>query len=400
MRIVVVNNFFPPRVGGSAHMAAALAGEYAEAGHDVLVLTAAYGSAPAVEARDGYRVVRLPAVKMPKLGLSIDFDLSFTAFVPGNRRRIRRLLDDFRPDALHLHGQFFDLSWLAGRYGRRIGVPILLTVHTLLVSENPWYRTIFRVLDGVLVKPVLRRIDPYYILLDKLGADYCARRYGTGPANSVHLPIPIDTEFFDRAEISPQHKENPSIVSLGHVIPLRNRLPLIEALPSILAKHPDTKVTVVGRVYHDEFLRRAEELGVRDAIIVRGAVPRNEVPSYFAAADIVTHDLNGGCGTASLEAMLSGTATIASVAADNYPGVKLRNGENILLVPPDDAAAVAAAVIGLLDDPAWRAELARRQSALVREHFALDVVAKRHLRLLEALCSSTTSAATGCARKS
>jgi glycosyltransferase involved in cell wall biosynthesis len=98
--------------------------------------------------------------------------------------------------------------------------------------------------------------------------------------------------------------------------------------------------------------------------------------------------------------MLSGTATIASVAEDNYPGVDLRNGENILLVPPDDPRAVAEAVIGLLDDPAWRADLAREQSALVRAHFALDVVAKEHLRTLEALCSSTTSAATGCARRS
>jgi glycosyltransferase involved in cell wall biosynthesis len=400
MRIAVVNNFFPPRVGGSAHMAAALAKKYAQAGHDVLVLTAAYGQAPAQEERDGYRIVRLPAVKMPKLGLSIDFDLSFAAPVPGNRRRVHRLLHGFQPDAVHLHGQFFDLSWLAGGYARRHGVPSLLTVHTLLVSENPLYSAIFRMLDAVLVKPVLRRIDPYYILLDKLGADYCARRYGTTTANSVHLPIPVDTEFFDRAEIREIGQGTRSIVSLGHVIPLRNRLPLVEALPSILAKHPDTKVSVVGRVYHDEFLRRAEELGVRDAIVVEGVVPRSAVPSYFAAADIVTHDLNGGCGTASLEAMLSGTATIASAAEDNYPGLELRNGENILLVPPDDPRAVAEAVIGLLDDPAWRADLARAQSALVREHFALDVVAKHHLRLLEALCSSTTSAATGCARRS
>ena len=114
MRIAVVNNFFPPRVGGSAHMAASLAQRYAAAGHDVLVLTAAYQGARVTESRDGYRVVRLPAVTMPKLGLSIDFDLSFPSLVPGTRRRIFRLLHEFQPDVLHLHGQFFDLSWLSG----------------------------------------------------------------------------------------------------------------------------------------------------------------------------------------------------------------------------------------------------------------------------------------------
>ena len=405
MRIVVVNNFFPPRVGGSAHMAASLAQQYARAGHDVLVVTAAYGSAPRIEERDGYRVVRLPAVKMPKLGLSIDFDMSFTGLVPGNRRRLFRLLHEFQPDALHLHGQFFDLSWLAGSYARRHRLPTLLTVHTLLVSKNPLYSTGFRALDAAVVRPILRRINPHYVLLDKLGVDYCERRYGVTAGNSAQLPIPVDTEHFDRARIRDIRVENgigtgPLIVSLGHVIPLRNRLPLVEALPEILAGYPETKVLVAGRVYHDAFLRRAEELGVRHALIVKGAVPQQDVPSYFAAADLVTHDLNGGCGTASLEAMLSGTATIASVREDNYPGIELRNGENILLVPPDDPAAVASTVVGLLGDPVRRAEIARRQSALVRGGFALDVVAKEHLRTLEALCSSTTSAATGCARRS
>ena len=402
MRIAVVNNFFPPRVGGSAHMAASLAQQYARAGHDVLVVTAAYEHAPRTEERDGYRIVRLPAAKMPKIGLSIDFDLSFTALVPGNRRRLFRLLHEFQPDAIHLHGQFFDLSWLAGSYARRHRIPAMLTVHTLLVSENPLYGAVFRLLDAAVVRPILRRINPRYVLLDKLGVDYCARRYGVTARNSEQLPIPVDAEYFDRARIRDVRAENgigagPLIVSLGHVIPLRDRLPLVEALPGILAEYPATKVLVAGRVYHDAFLRRADELGVRHALVVKGAVPREDVPSYFAAADIVTHDLNGGCGTASLEAMLSGTATIASVAEDNYPGIDLRNGENVLLVPPDDPAAVASTVLGLLDDPARRAEIARRQSALVRGGFALDVVAKEHLRILEAQCSSTTSAATGCA---
>jgi 1,2-diacylglycerol 3-alpha-glucosyltransferase len=390
MRIAVVNNFFPPRVGGSAHMSASLAGEFAAAGHEVLAITAAYGDAPADEERDGYRVVRLPAVKMPQLGLSIDFDMSFASLRPGNWRRLFRLLDEFKPDVLHLHGQFFDLSWLAGVYARRRGLPVLLTIHTLLISDNKAYGSVFRALDAMLVKPVLRYIRPRYVILDKLGVDYCVERYGTSDENSEYFPIAVDTGHFAkpvtkdvRAEL--EVGDAPLIVSLGHVIPLRNRLPLIEALPSVVAKHPDVRVVVVGRVYHDAFLKRAEELGVADRLIVTGAVPKEDVPAYFAAADIVTHDLNGGCGTASLEAMLSGTATIASVTEDNYPGIELRNGENILLVRPDDAGAVAETVLGLLDDPAARATIAARESAMVRANFGLDVVAEEHLRVFTKL---------------
>lgn len=388
MRIAVVNNFFPPRVGGSAHMAASLAEQYAARGHEVLAITAAYGGAPADETKDGYRVVRLPAVKMPQLGLSIDFDMSFASLRPGNWWRLRKLLNEFKPDAVHLHGQFFDLSWLAGLYARRRKLPMLLTIHTLLISDNKLYGGIFRFLDTVLVNPILRYLKPRYVILDKLGVDYCVERYGTSDDNSEYFPIAVDTGNFDKPltlDVRAEHGlgDGPVIVSLGHVIPLRNRLPLIEALPSILGKHPGVKVVVVGRVYHDAFLKRAEELGVADAIIVTGAVPKEDVPSYFAAADIVTHDLNGGCGTASLEAMLSGTATIASVAEDNYPGIELRNGENILLVRPDDSEAVANIVLELLDDPEKRALVAQRESAMVRANFGLDVVAEDHLRTLE-----------------
>lgn len=397
MRIVVVNNFFPPRVGGSAHMAASLAAQYVAAGHEVLAITSAYEDAPAKEVRDGYRVVRLPALPMPQLGLSIDFDMTFASPRPGNWRTLFALLDEFRPDAVHLHGQFFDLSWLAGWYARKRGLPALLTIHTLLVSENKLYGAVFRLLDAVLVRPLLRVLRPRYVILDKLGADYCVSRYGTSDANSEYFPIAVDAAHFDRPvtkDIRAEHGlgDAPLIVSMGHVIPLRNRLPLVEAMPAILAKHPDTKVIVAGRVYHDAFLTRAEELGVRDAFIVTGAVPKDDVPAYFAAADIVAHDLNGGCGTASLEAMLSGTATIASARADNYPGVEVRNGENFLLVPPDDAEAVAAAVIGLLDDPGHRAAIAARQSAVVRDNFGLDVVADEHLRTFRKLVDAKARA--------
>lgn len=392
MRIAVVNNFFPPRVGGSAHMAASLAAQFVQAGHEVLAITAAYGEAPAEEERDGYRVVRLPAVKMPQVGLSIDFDMSFASLRPGNWRRLWKLLDEFKPDAIHLHGQFFDLSWLAGIYARRHGVPALLTIHTLLISDNKLYGGVFRLLDAVLVRPILNYLKPRYVILDKLGVDYCVERYGTSDANSEYFPIAVDTGHFAKPvtkDVRAEHGigDGPLIVSLGHVIPLRNRLPLIEALPSILDEHPGVRVVVVGRVYHDAFLKRAAELGVSDALVVTGPVPKEDVPAYFAAADIVTHDLNGGCGTASLEAMLSGTATIASVTEDNYPGIELRNGENVLLVRPDDAEAVARTVIELLDDPEKRALIAQRESEMVRSNFGLDVVTEEHLRTFEKLVS-------------
>ena len=132
---------------------------------------------------------------------------------------------------------------------------------------------------------------------------------------------------------------------------------------------------IIGRVYYDAFAKRAAELGVTDAIITTGAVPSTDVPAYFAAADVVAHDLQGGgFGTASLEAMAAGRATIGTVGETNFPAVQLHNWENFVLARPNDPDDLAAAVIRLLDDPQERAWIAKRQRELVHAHFTLDVV--------------------------
>lgn len=398
MRIAVVNNFFPPRVGGSSHMAEILASQYVAQGHEVLVITAAYQDAPREEVRNGYRVVRLPAMKMPKLGLSIDFDMTFTTMRPGNLRRVFKLLDGFKPDIIHQHGQIFDLSWLTGWYARRRKVPTVLTIHTLLISDKPLYSAIFKFLDAMVVKPILRLYKPRFVILAKFDAQYCLERYGTTEADSDYYPIAVDIAHLVKPtakDVRTEHGvgDGPLIVSLGHIIPLRNRLPLVEAMPAVLEKYPDTKAMVVGRMYYDAFLDRAKELGVDHAFIVTGAVPKADVPAYFAAADIVTHDLNGGCGTASLEAMAMGRATIASVREDHYPGIELRNGDNILLVPPGDSAKLAETLLRLLDDPDERARVAAREMEMVRDNFGLDMVAEEHLRTFDKLVAARTGTA-------
>jgi 1,2-diacylglycerol 3-alpha-glucosyltransferase len=176
----------------------------------------------------------------------------------------------------------------------------------------------------------------------------------------------------------------PLVLSLGHVIPVRDRLGLIEALPTLLEKRPDAVVVVVGHVYDHRFLRRAEELGVRDSIILTGSVQKADVPGYLAAADVEIHDLQGhGLGKASLEALAAGVPVVAVVRPDNFPGVNLRSWENIVLVRPDDPRMLAEAAVRLLDDPELASRVGAGQRRLVRDHFTLDVVTDAHVALYE-----------------
>lgn len=399
MRIGVINNFFPPRVGGSAHLSDSLARGYVEAGHEVLVLTAAYRDAPAEEDRHGYRVVRLPSWTLPKTPLSVNFDIGFT-LRPGLTRRVSRILDEFRPDVLHQHGQFFDLTWASGLYARRRRIPTLLTVHTRLEDPKPLTHGIFRALDATLVAPILRWYKPHFVVTDTLMQEYIDARYRAAVRGATYIPVGVDPSWQlggsgERVRAKHGLGERPIVVSIGHVIAVRDRLRLIRALPHVLEKVPDLALLVVGGVYYDAFRALASELGVDHAVHVVGKVAREEVRDYLAAAACEVHDLNAwGLGTASLESMAAGCPVVAALRPDNYPGVEVRDREHIYLVPAPaqaspDERELADTIIEVLADPARARQtvgVAGRQFIL--DHLTLDSVLQRHLNVLESLATS------------
>ena len=387
MRIVVVNNFFPPRVGGSSHMADGLARGYARHGHEVIVITAAYQDAPAEEVREGVRVIRVPSVTMPDFRLQVSFDLSF-ATRPGLTRRLGRLLDEFRPDVIHQHGQFFDLTWATARYARRRGIPVLLTVHTRLVNPDPIYHQVFRSLDATMVAPRLRRYRPSIAVMDTYIRDYVTERYRGGYRDLVPIPVGLEPEWARSGSRDEGRRlmgladDVPVILSVGHVIPVRDRVGLIESLPQVLEKHPLAKVVVAGHVYYDAFLRKAEELGVMHAVELLGAVPSSDIPHLLAGADIESHEMGFGIGIASLEAMAAGLTVVAWGREENYIGIPFVDGEHMLLTEARDVDGQAERICAALDDPDYRAAIGARAQQIIDEHFTFQHVLERHLEVL------------------
>lgn len=396
MRIAVVNNFYPPRPGGSAHLSQHLAHKYAQAGHDVLVLTATYGDAPPEEVRDGVRIVRIHAWTLPKNRFAANFDIGFTSS-PKAKRRVFDLLDDFSPDVIHQHGQFFDLTWLSGWWARKRRIPTLLSIHTRL--ETPLSRFndfVYAMADRLLVAPLMRLHRPKLVVMDILMDRYIDKRYRRVISGKVAIPVGIDPEVLrggdrDRVLEALQLTGRHVIVSVGHVIPQRSRIALVRALPLVLERFPDLAVVVVGGVYHDEFLHLAKELGVDHAIVTTGALPQNRIPDFLAAADAEVHELEGlGFGTASLEALAAGTPVIAAIEPDNFLDIVVHDGEELYIAPPvsstdarADPSALAGVLLRVLEDPAAaRAQVAANAQRLIEEHFTIERVAARHLQVL------------------
>jgi glycosyltransferase involved in cell wall biosynthesis len=223
---------------------------------------------------------------------------------------------------------------------------------------------------------------------------YIDSRYRPKADAKVAIPVGVNAKDVQRLGDPPQLRElyglngRRVILSLGHVIPLRDRLTLVEALPAVVQRYPDVQVLIVGDVHYPRFLERAEELGVRAHITCAGAVPKSRIADHLAIADVETHDLQGyGLGTASLEAMAAGVPVVAAVRRDNFPGVELTSNETIVLVPPGDGAALASALCALLDDPEKAKRIGIAGQALVEEAFSLQAVASAYLDVLSSLAN-------------
>jgi len=383
----MVNSFFVPRAGGSAHMSDALARRVAAAGNEVLVLTAAYRGLPAAEERDGLRIVRLPSVALTSK-LAFDYDIPFTAS-PRNARRLFRILDDFNPDVVHQHGQFFDLTWMSSMWAHRRGVPTVLTVHTRFQSPFPIHAAAMRIADYLVVRPFVRLGHPFVVPVDAFVHDYVQARFGIHDDRVVDIPVGVESARFNAVDRSLMRQrlgigDRPMVLSVGHVTPLRDRLALIEAMPRLLAKYPDLVVVVVGRVYDERFIHRAKALGVDHALITTGEVPKDDVPLYAAAADLEGHDLQGlGFGTASLEMLAAGIPVVSVVRADNYPTAHFVDGEHLILAESSEADVLASAILRLLANPELRKRVSAGGRRLVEEQFSMELVTARYLELYQ-----------------
>src|SRR5439155_2243770 len=153
-------------------------------GQEGWLVPAAFARAAEPERRDGYGVFRLPAWKMPELPIAFGYDIRFT-LSPSNVRTVFKLLDAFRPEVIHQHGQFFDLAYLSCMYAWRRRVPHMTSVHARLEHPNPLYAGLFRVADATIIRGSLPLARSNVVVMDKAMERYIRSRYHV-PAHPPH----------------------------------------------------------------------------------------------------------------------------------------------------------------------------------------------------------------------
>ncbi|GAB4235536.1 MAG: glycosyltransferase family 1 protein [Stanieria sp.] len=127
-----------------------------------------------------------------------------------------------------------------------------------------------------------------------------------------------------------------------------------------------------------------DELGLREFITFPGQVDHEELPNYYAAANLcVVPSHYEPFGLVAIEAMASGTPVVAS----DVGGLKftVANEKTGLLCPPQDDEAFKDAIDRILSRPAWQRKLGKAARQRVETMFSWNGVAQQLSDLYESL---------------
>src|SRR5437016_395579 len=245
---------------------------------------------------------------------------------------------------------------------RELRMPIVTTLHTILASPNLHQR---RVMDEITA------LSDRLVVMTASGADLLRDVHGVAEEKIDVIPHGIPNVPFAGSKNRLGVEGRPLILTFGLLSPDKGIEHVIDALPSILAQHPDAVYIVLGATHPHIIERqgetyrlmledRAKRLGVDGNVIFHNRfVSQAELSEFLAAADIyITPYLNP-------EQITSGTLAYAlgagkAVISTPYAYAReLLADERGILVPWNDAPAIASEIVALLDDPEKRLALRR-----------------------------------------
>jgi phosphatidyl-myo-inositol dimannoside synthase len=366
LKILVVTNDFPPRIGGIEEYVAELVRHLSPA-VSATVLTSRHADAPSFDQSFPARVIRwarYPLLPTPRLARGVVEHVT-------------------REDAnVLVFGATLPLAMIAGAVRRRTSVPIVMFTHgvepalTALPGGSRWLRTITRhaALITVLSRWAERRI-----------------RSAVGPIPRIEmLPSGVDPDRYrptvDGAAIRDRYGfgAGPVIVSVSRLVPRKGHDRIIAALPGIARQLPTVRLLIVGAGPARRKLETlAARYGVASRVVFAGAVPAADLPACFAAGDVFVMPCRSrwagldteGLGTVFLQAAAVGRPAVAGRTGGAPEAVI--DGETGIVVDGMSTAAVEAGVLRLLQSPAEARALGATGASRVHRERTWAILGRR-----------------------
>jgi len=251
----------------------------------------------------------------------------------------------------------------------RTTLPVIVTLHTILEKPNADER---RVLEGL-----LRRAARVIVMAER-GRDILQRVYGANSRQIVMIPHGVpDRDLLDPAALKDKFgwEGRKVMLTFGLLAPNKGIETVINALPAVIAKHPDLLYVVLGAThpnlvayegekYRDKLKALAAEKGVADNVsFVDAFLEHGELLDYLQAADVyVTPYTNPAQITSGTLSYAIGVGKPVISTPYVHATEILADGHGVL-VPFGDVDAFAREIDALMSNDRDRNRLAERAYA-------------------------------------
>jgi glycosyltransferase involved in cell wall biosynthesis len=313
------------------------------------------------------------------------------------------VLADFRPDMVHLHNIYHQLSPSILQPVRRRGIPAVMTLHDYKLA-CPTYRFMDhgeiceRCLPHRFWEPVIRRcnggsaaasaLNALELTLHTFGRAYapvqifaCPSRFLLGkmqqgrvfPDRLRWIPNFVDLEAFTPKQIS-----GGDVVFAGRLSEEKG----VDVLVESVAARTDLRLDVAGDGPARASLEAlARDRSATDRIRFHGRLPTDALQELLRAACVaaVPSRWYENMPLAVLEAFASGLPVVGT-ALGGVPEL-IEPGVDGWIVPPNDPAALGEALAGLVSDPSGAMEMGKHGREKAEREFAPGV----HMQRLDGL---------------
>lgn len=278
--------------------------------------------------------------------------------------KLSRLVRQLRPEIIHAHDPHavsmaaLALSFNAPTPRPRLVAARRVDFHLQKHSFSRWkYRQmdLFLAASGAIRDVLISDgIPAAHIVIVHDGIDVA--KLGRLPAQDVH------------AEFWLPHGA-PVLVNVGALVAHKGQRYLVEAMPLVLRAVPDAHLIIFGEgELRGALERQVKDLHLEKHVLLPGF--REDVLQLVKTADLfVMSSVTEGLGSSVLDAMAMRLPVVGTLAG-GIPEV-VADGETGVLVPPAHPKELAAAIVGLLKDPARRSRMGEAGLARVREQFGV-----------------------------
>jgi len=295
---------------------------------------------------------------------------------PAAFAEVARAIGSSSVDVVNLQHEFgLYGTWHDGRFDDHLRVfldacskPVVTTFHTVPPQPEPWMLTVIREATDR---------SAAVVVMSATGARLLRDTYGISKVPIViehGMPV-IEPRGRRRLKRRLAMEDRTLISTFGLVDPRKGLEYVVEALPEILVRHPRTLYLVIGQThpellkqqgeaYRNSLIETARRVGVTDQLrFVNEYLTQADIVDHLLASDVyVTPYLDPGQITSGTLAYALGAGKAIVSTPYLHAREVLADGTGVL-VPFRDAPAIAAAVIGILDDPVRKRTLEERAYA-------------------------------------